>query len=262
MLKHHEDSIQNLVKYYSGNPDILAIILAGSVAKGLERPDSDIDAEIVVSDAYYDRLCKENSLAETIDGYCTYNGGYFDINYFTKDFLRASALRASEPSRNRFIKARCLFSRDTEVEELIPKIGVFQESEKPDKLFSFYCALWINYTFFWQVSKANPYLRVRAAADMTLFGYRLLLQENEVLFPGHKPLMMTVAALQNKPDNILAKNDRLCKELSDEAADDFVNSILNFIRYQPPKDFNKILTRYTDDFETWWYKERYNVAEW
>jgi len=57
---HHEESIQKLIEYFSPNQEVLAIILGGSVAKGLARPDSDIDAEIIVTDAYYARLSAEN----------------------------------------------------------------------------------------------------------------------------------------------------------------------------------------------------------
>lgn len=262
MFKHHEESIHKLIDYFSGNDEVLAVVLGGSVAKGLERPDSDIDAEVIVTDAYYDSLIKENRLSECISGHCTYEKGYFDVKYFTKDFLRVAALRGSEPSRNAFVKCRCLFSRDNEIEDIIPKIGVFQESEKKEKMDSFFSALALTYHYFWQVSKDNIYLRVRSAADIVLFGYRLLLQDNSVLFPCHKSLTDTVAKLPQKPDDIINKGECLLKNLRDEDAKDFVDSILSFIKYQPPKDWSEILTIYTDDNELWWYKVRPTIAEW
>ena len=106
MLKHHEESIQKLIEYYAGNPEVLAIILGGSVAKGLERPDSDIDGEIIVTDKYYDELRRENKVSECIWGYCTYENGYFDIKYYTKGFLKNAAAKGSEPARNAFLKSR------------------------------------------------------------------------------------------------------------------------------------------------------------
>ena len=123
MYKHHEESIQKLIEYFSNNQAVLAIILGGSAAKGLERPDSDLDAEIIVADSYYNELAKENRLSECIQGHCTYENGYFDIKYYTKGFLSAAAERGSEPSRNAFVKCRCIFSRDSEIEKIIPTIG-------------------------------------------------------------------------------------------------------------------------------------------
>lgn len=262
MLKHHEESIQKLVEYFSENQSVLAIILGGSVAKGVERPDSDIDAEIIVADEYYDQLKKENRLSECISGYCTYEHGYFDVKYFTKDFLKEVAIRGSEPSRNQFYKSRCLFSRDQEIEAIVPKIGIFQESEMKAKMDSFHSAVSISYGYFWQVSKDNLYLRVRSATDIVLFGYRLLLQENRVLFPCHKSLLAAVTTLTNKPDKIIEKGERLLYDFSDESAKDFVESIFSFIQYQPPKDWAEILTKFVDDNELWWYKERPIIAEW
>ena len=49
MYPHHEESIQNLIKYFKDQDGVTAIILGGSIAKGRERPDSDIDAMIIVT---------------------------------------------------------------------------------------------------------------------------------------------------------------------------------------------------------------------
>ena len=262
MLKHHEESIQKLIKYFSNNQAVLAIILGGSVAKGLEKPDSDIDAGVIVTDSYYSELVKENRISECIFGHCTYENGYFDVKYFTKDFFKAAAIRGSEPSRNAFVKSYCIFCRDSDIENIVPKIGLFQESEKNEKMDSFYSALALNYHYFWQVSKDNIYLRIRSASDIVLFGYRLLLQENGVLFPCHKSLFDTVAKLPRKPDNIIYKGECLLNNMRDEDAKSFVESILSFIKYQPPKNWSEVLTRFIDDNEMWWYTERPTIAEW
>ena len=42
MYKHHEESIENMKKYFE-NMGAIALILGGSVAKGKARPDSDLD---------------------------------------------------------------------------------------------------------------------------------------------------------------------------------------------------------------------------
>jgi len=262
MYKHHEESIQNLVAYFSNNQAVLAIVLGGSIAKGLEKFDSDIDAEVIVTDSYYNELVKEKRVSEGITGHCTYENGYFDVKYFTKNFLNVLAIRGSEPSRNAFVKSYCIFSRDKEIENIIPKIGIFQESEKKEKMDSFYSALALNYHYFWHKSKDNLYLRVRCTSDIVLFGYRLLLQDNGVLFPCQRDLSDTVSKLQRSPVNIVLKGETLLKNMRDEDVTDFVESILNYIDYQPPKDWSEVLTRYTDDNEIWWYKERPVIAEW
>ena len=119
MYRHHEESLKIMEDYFRKRKEVIALIFGGSVAKGMERPDSDLDAMVIVPDAYYETLLEENRTAETIDGLCTYEGGYFDVKYMTKDYLRAAAERGSEPTRNSFIGSRVLFSSDPEIEGLV-----------------------------------------------------------------------------------------------------------------------------------------------
>ena len=62
MYLHHQESVEKLLEYFRPDPDVTAIILGGSVAKGLERSDSDIDAIIVVTEERYAALAAENRL--------------------------------------------------------------------------------------------------------------------------------------------------------------------------------------------------------
>ena len=81
MYPHHQESIEKLLEYFRPDPDVTAIILGGSVAKGLERSDSDIDAIVVVTPEKLQQLQAEGRRTECIFGYCTYPEGYFDIKY-------------------------------------------------------------------------------------------------------------------------------------------------------------------------------------
>jgi len=112
MYLHHKESIEKLKEYFIGQEGVAAIVLDGSVVKGNARPDSDIDAVIVVTEERFARLSAEGKFAEVIAGYCTYEGGYFDIKYKTKAFLQEAAIRASEPTRNAFVNAQTVYSTD------------------------------------------------------------------------------------------------------------------------------------------------------
>lgn len=262
MYKHHEESIQNLLSYFQKDTGVIAIILGGSIAKGCERVDSDVDAMVVVTAEKYAEQAAKNALAETISGYCTYEGGYFDIKYYQKEFLKAVTQKGSEPARNAFLSCKCLYTKDPEIPELLSAIPVFQTQEKDEKMLSFYSALALNIYYFWPISRDDIYLKIRAASDIVLFSYRLLLEENEVLFPCGKSLLHAVSQLSTKPEHIVEKSNRFLHNLDEDSKDDFVNSILGFLQYQPPKDFSKIVTRYTQDNELWWYQARPLIAEW
>lgn len=264
MYKHHEDSINNLINLYKDNPDIIAVVLGGSIAKGKERIDSDIDAVIIVNDDMYKSLSNKNKLSECIFGHCTYENGYFDLKYFTKDYILKASQVGSEPTRNSFIGAKCLFSRDPQINRIIEKIPVYPTWEKEDKILSFYSALTLNNVFFWgEALKGDDiYLRTRVAADIVLFGLRMLLAYNEKLFPCQKWLMRTVDELDKKPENIVNKANLFLQKLDEETKNDFVNSILHFCDWNIPKDFSEILSRFIEDNEWWWYNKRPNIAEW
>lgn len=268
MYPHHEESLKNLVHYYtqiSENKDgILAIVFGGSVAKGQERPDSDLDCMIVLTDEKYAELAAKNTLSECISGYCTYEGGYFDTKYYTKQFLRDVAEKGSEPARNAFLKSRCIYTIDDEIPALVEAIPRFPIELKEDKMLSFYGAFLLNNGYFWDMSRKEDelFLRTRTTAEIVFYGLRMLLQEQEVLFPCAKGLYLTVERLEKKPVDILKKADRLVREMTDEAKDDFVNTLFDFLTYTPPEDFSLPYTRYIQDNELWWNDPRPFVAEW
>lgn len=262
MLKHHEESIQNLIDYFKKDKDVVSIILGGSVAKGCERADSDIDAIVIVTQEKYNLLEKENKLSECIFGYCTYENGYFDIKYSTMEYLKQLSIRGSEPSRNALVGSKCVFGDNNKIQTLICEISKFQIKEKPEKMLSFYSAFNLNYGYFWGVSSNNPYLRLKVCSDIVLFGLRLILQNNEVLFPCHKSLLDTIKKLSCKPQNIISLTNNFIASPNEDTKNEFVNAVLEFIEYAPPKNYDEVLTRFIDDNELWWYKKRPVIAEW
>ena len=150
MYKHHEEAVNELYKYFSGRDEVIALVFDGSVARGDERADSDIDAMVIVTDEDFKKREEMNCTSECISGYCNYEGGYFDVKYMTKNYIKLAADKASEPTRHSFIGARVLFTKDEEINDIINRIPVFQRGEKADKQLSFYANLILNYEYFWK----------------------------------------------------------------------------------------------------------------
>lgn len=113
MYKHHEESIVNMKEHFRKHGAV-ALILTGSVAKGTERADSDLDGVVILSEEAYAEKEKNHTTTETIDGLCTYEGGYFDVKYMTKQYLKDLSEKGSEPARNGFTKAKILFCNDAD----------------------------------------------------------------------------------------------------------------------------------------------------
>lgn len=261
MYKHHEQSIENMKEYFI-KQGAIALILAGSVAKGTERENSDLDGMVILSEDEYEKKEKNNTTTETIDGLCTYEGGYFDIKYMTKEYLKDLADKGSEPARNGFAKAKILFCNDAEIEDILPRIPVFQKKEKEDKLLSFYSNFWLNYYYFFKSCPIDGYMKMHTLSEIIYSIYRMILQENEILFDCNRRLEQQVESISEKTAELVRLGRELESSQSIQDADRFVNKYIEITTYVPPKDMAVVLTRYSKDFQEWWREPRPNIQEW
>ena len=261
MYKHHKQSIENMKKYFKGHGAI-ALILVGSVAKGTERADSDLDGVVVLSEEDYAEKEKSNSTTETIDGLCTYEGGYFDIKYMTKEYLKDLTERGSEPARSSFAKAKILFCNDAEIDEILPRIPMFQKKEKEEKLLSFYSNFWLNYHYFLKSCSIDGYMKIHTISEIIYSIYRMVLQENEILFDCSRRLEQQVESISEKTLELARLGKKLAVSQDIQDADRFVDKYIEIAVYVPPKDIAVVLTRYSKDFQEWWREPRPNIKEW
>lgn len=262
MYQHHLDSIEKMKEYFRPTEGIIALVLGGSVAKGNERPDSDLDALVILTPEAYAKKLAEGRTAECVFGHCTYEGGYFDVKYMTKDYIQAAAQHGSEPTRNSFVGARVLFSSDPEVAEILPKIGVFPLWEREEKMLSFYGNYRLNSGYFLKGCKAEGYLRLLSVGQVVYSVYRMILQENEMLFPCNRRLEETVEAAPRKPEGIVELGRRAVATQRDEDVDVFSQAYFQWTTWHFPEDPSLPQARYTQDFEQWWYRPRPLVNEW
>lgn len=262
MYQHHKESLDNLIKYFQEREGVIALIFGGSVAKGCERIDSDLDAMVIVSEEEYLQRQKNHHTAETIAGYCTYEKGYFDVKYMTKQFLVDAAQKGSEPTRNAFLKARVLFTQDPEIPDLVSLIPVFQRGEKAEKLFSFYADFWLNYYYFLKSCPVDGYIKLHAINEVIYSIYRIVLQEHEVLFPSNRRLEETVCSISEETAALVDLGRTCAKSQAIEDVDAFVTYFLEKTSYEVPSDIGSILSQYTIDFEQWWRVPRPNINEW
>lgn len=266
MLKHHEDSIKKLVDLFKARDGVVSIILGGSVAKGIERPDSDIDAMIVLDDTTYERYSETEKTVEIITNEGIYEGGYFDVKYLNKHFLETATKQASEPTRNSFVKARVLYSKDSDIERLVSSIGRYPTEEKQDKIIAFLGYMGIDAFYFWgEAERTNDlFMKVKCAGNIVHFGLRLILAHNEQLFPCSRRLVETVERVERKPEGIISLANDFLANLDVASKDAFVNCVLSFTDWGVSfeNDFSLIQSRYTDNNEQWWLKPCPLVAEW
>lgn len=249
MYKHHEESLEIMIQHYRENAEIKALFLIGSIATGTERPDSDIDAVAVVSQNYYEYKINNGGLEEVYFGKCTYEGGYFNIHYMTRKNLEELTQSGSEPMRNMFSCARTLFCDELDLPELIANIPIFQKNESVSKQHRFYCTLKMFYTYFWASCKPEGFMRLHVADGMIYNLYRLILIENEILFPSMRKLEEYVNRAPNKPDKIIEKCHHFMQTLSDEDCLALVESYEAWTKYDYPKDRSVVMNNFADPYE-------------
>lgn len=250
-MKHHEESIKNMIDHFKGNPEIIALFLIGSVATGTERADSDLDGVAIVSQEYYLQKEKMGMTCESVWGKCTYEGGYFDVHYMTKEELIRLEENGTEPMRNMFSCARPLYTNDPELPEIVKDIALFQDSEAEEKKLRYYCTMKMSYTYFLVVCKPEGFARAHTISRMIFCLYRLILLENQKLFPSVRKLEDTVGRCANKPEGIIEKCRQFIKTMSDEDALELIDNYERWTTYPypDPKDFQFIANNFNDPYE-------------
>lgn len=262
MYKHHEESLQIMIEHYRKRDEVIALIFGGSVAKGQERIDSDLDAMAIISREEFEKRNACNQTSEVVSGMCTYPEGYFDVKFMTKEFLIEAAQKGSEPTRNSFIGARVLFSKDSEIEDIVAKIPVFQENEMEEKMLSFYADFQLNYGYFWKNCNPTGYMKIRTASEIVYAIYRMILQENHVLFPCNRRLEESIARIENRPEGIVELCNTFCDTLDDAVLEEIVKRYHQWTKWDHCDDINANCSRYQMDFEKWWLYPRPLIAEW
>ena len=105
MQAHHRAVVDRLVERFGEDPRFPAMLVGGSIAKGWEREDSDVDVIMLATDEEYQRRKPERAFHYFTTDVCDYPGGYVDGKILDWQFLVEVAERGSEPARSAFVGA-------------------------------------------------------------------------------------------------------------------------------------------------------------
>jgi len=73
-------------------------------------------------------------------------------------------------------------------------------------------------------------MKVRAAAEIVYCCYRIILQENEILFPCNRRLEEAVSGAPDKPEHIIELSNGFIKHMNDETADKLVHTLKEWMK--------------------------------
>jgi predicted nucleotidyltransferase len=260
MRPHHERAIQRLVDHFSQDPTCLAVIVGGSIAKGLEREDSDVDVMLVVTDDLFKEKWERNELFYITADFCDYPGGYVDGKIVNLRYVQSAAERGNEPTRAAFEGAFVAHSKIEGLEEVVRKIPEYQAHETQDKVQSFYAQFECAYWYLGEaIRRHDRYLLNHSASQLVLYGGRLILAHNRVLYPYHKFLMTELERAPEKPGNLMELIVALLAEPNGENAKAFYDAIKSFRFWNEAWEAWQV--RYMKDTELAWLENRAFVGD-
>lgn len=229
MHPHHTESIQRVTEYFHQDPEVLALLLGGSIAHGFETETSDVDIMIFVSDEEYQRRLAGNQIHFFNTELTTYAGGYVDGKYSTRSFVQQVVERGSEPARFAFADSQILFSKLAGFEADIRKAAEYPKEKQAERIQRFYAQFEAWHWYCGEaLQKGNQYLLGTSISKFILFSGRLILAHNELLYPYHKWFLRVLEEAQDKPADLLASINALNKNPLAENIDALYEKVRNF----------------------------------
>jgi len=261
LFPHHQRAVERLIERFKDDPHCLALLIGGSLVKGYGNTDSDVDFMLIATDEEYARRQPDRALTYYATDLCDYPGGYVDGKIVNVAFLEEVADRGSEPARSAFEKVIVAYSRLPQLDDLLKRITAYPEVNHAEKIQSFYAQL---LAMQWYMSEAekrdNIYLMMHAVSELVLFGGRLILAHNRMLYPYHKWFLRRLQDAPQKPSDLMALIDQLLNEPSRAKADRFCEAILNFAVWEtPPEGWP---ARFMEDTEWAWRRNGAAVGDW
>ncbi len=229
MYSHHIQSIQNVKEHFERDPQVLALLLSGSIAHGFESETSDVDILIFLPEEEYQRRLQTGQVTFFDLDLCTYQGGYVDGKYLSLSFVRQVAEKGSEPARFAFEGAQILFNRIEGFEQEIRRVVAYPIAEKAERIKRFRAQLEAWHWYCGEATKKNnQYLLGVAVGKLILFGGRLILAHNEMLYPYHKWFLNVLEQAKDKPADLMSSIQKLNADPAMENVEAFYQKVKTF----------------------------------
>jgi hypothetical protein len=253
VLDHHRQAVERLTAKLSSNPDFVAALLVGSIVRGTERPDSDVDLILLATDEEYARRQASGELLYRNFEVCDYPGGYAEGKVHSVSYVEEVAERGSEPARSAFAGARILCSRMDGLEALLERVTAYPEAERLDKIRSFLAQLVIHHWYIGEAERRDDrYLLLRSTSQFALFAGRLVLAHNRILFPYHKWFMHDLRGAPDQPAELIPALERLLAQPGRENANTLLGCILTFREWEG--DLSRAAEQFATDTEQSWLR--------
>ncbi|GGJ32477.1 nucleotidyltransferase domain-containing protein [Deinococcus roseus] len=237
---HHHAALERFIEHYTQNPEVQAIVVGGSLAKGFGKASSDLDVLIVIDEAQYTLRKASQNLSYYSEDFTDYEGGYVDGKHIGLSFLQQVAEKGSEPARAAFWKSFIAWSRHdpAELQVLLDRITTYPEAGVAERIHRFMAQVQAMHWYVGEGEKHdNPYLLNWSATRAVLFTSRMLLAHNRLFFPYHKWMLKMLELAPDVPDSYLQKADQLMRHPSVEGTRELCDLVLQFRDWGTPSTY-------------------------
>jgi Nucleotidyltransferase domain len=204
-VRHHEDTIAAYAAHVIDQPDTLALIVVGSVARGTARPTSDVDVYLVITDDAFAAAQSASRVAYLDTEAATYDS-YVDIKLASPRYLERAVAHADDPTRASFLDARIVFDHTGSMAAAAARIVTLPDDVWQRRVRAYRCQarLYGGY-FLKQAHERNDrFLLQHSAVHLCFAVGRVALAVNRTLFQGQKYLAATLSELADLPDGFLS----------------------------------------------------------
>jgi hypothetical protein len=230
---HHRQSVINLRDEFIQDESIQALVLGGSICHGYGRKDSDIDCMMLIDAQACEQRRKSNAVCYYATHLTPYEGGYVDGKYQSLEYLQMVAERGPEPARYAYKDAKIIFSRIPGLPALLQRVSAYPEAERENRIVRFHAQLDGMRWFFGEgIKRDDRFTAQWAAVNMILFGSRMLLAYNRVLFPCQKTMTHELRRCTELPQGIFGRMDELLANPVESSAEAYYRAIKQWRQWE------------------------------
>lgn len=251
MHENHLQTIVNLRQYFEADPNVLALVIVGSAARGDGFPSSDVDFFLVTTAEEHAKRKAAHELSICRTDLAVAPCPEANGTVITEAWLHNVADHGTEPFRYSFTDAKVVLSRLPGIEALIQRCAAYPEHERTEKMVSFVSQIPVHFSFleFGHYSQ-TAYVLHETAVKLVLFGGRLLLAHNRMLYPGRKWFQRELTKAPDKPENFIELANTLLNAPSIDTARIFMDTVLNHADWPYPPEGIGARFRY-DSVDLW-----------
>jgi predicted nucleotidyltransferase len=217
---HHEQALAFFRDSQAASPDTLGVVVVGSVARGDERPDSDVDVYLVVTEQAYQAAVSSGRVAYVSRSGVRYDGGYIDVKLASPGYLRAAVDHGDDPTRASFAGGRVVLDRLGDLEQLVGQMADLSPTAWAERVRTYRAqlALYGGYFLVQAADRGDRFLLQHSAVHAAMAAGRCALAQHHRLFRGQKYLAADLGRLTELPDGFLDAWSALLETPTAEAA--------------------------------------------